>query len=100
MRNTEKLKQNLFKYSFLFYSFLFWKLKLRCLNVVGLCMRLMKTILGEQFLTSLKETDTVFPLHVSPPKRLPYPINTKNDFLPSTSSFNVLPVNSNPLPFL
>ncbi|KAM3175984.1 hypothetical protein ACTXT7_007413 [Hymenolepis weldensis] len=29
-----------------------------------LCMRLMKTILGEQFLTSLKETDTVFPLHV------------------------------------
>lgn len=28
-------------------------------------MRLMKTILGEQFLTSLKETDTVFPLHVS-----------------------------------
>ena len=28
-------------------------------------MRLLKNILGEQFLTSLKETDTVFPLHVS-----------------------------------
>ncbi len=30
----------------------------------GLCMRLLKGILGEQFLTSLKETDTVFSLHV------------------------------------
>nr|CDS26534.1 conserved hypothetical protein [Hymenolepis microstoma] len=37
---------------------------LRTDDYSGLCMRLMKTILGEQFLTSLKETDTVFPLHV------------------------------------
>ncbi|KAL5106410.1 hypothetical protein TcWFU_008879 [Taenia crassiceps] len=37
---------------------------LRTDDFSGLCMRLVKNVLGEQFLTSLKETDTVFPLHV------------------------------------